>query len=938
VLTRALVRACALALLLWAPASLAQWRELSFVDPSHRWRTLDTAHFSVHFAEQHRPQARIVASVAEAVYPRITGMLGWQAESRIELVLLDSADFANGVASPLPFNYSALFLSPPDEGELLQNREWLELVLTHELTHIVHLDKAHDAPYSLRRIFGRLAFLFPNALEPRWLTEGLAVYAESDAANGYGRLGQSQFEGMMRAETARGLRSLREVNADGRGFPLNRDYLYGGYFFAFLRERYGPKAISDYIESYSRNLVPFRVDSNAARTTGKPMDALWLEYHDWLRARFAPRPGESSPQEQAGELVARAFAISSPVLAPGGIRWYIRTDGYVAPKLLRQAGGGTAEVVRDVEQDARLSAAPDGTLLLAQPDICRNYSYLYDLHQAAPDGGWKRLTRCGRFRFAAPLEDGRIAALRVEAGTAEIVMLDRQGGVERSLYRAAQGEALTGLAARGGSVVVTSQRAGRWSLLEIAEGGRASVLVSDRAIKHSPRFGDAADEIYFVADYGNVYNVWSLRRGERSLSRWTRAPNGVREISAPSRGEMLLTTIEADGDALRLHRLPEQPLERRALTAQAEPRASEPEKEASAPDRPYSPWASLRPRAWLPVIAIADGALELGVAVSGQDALGLHQYFAAPRYEVTQHEPLGDAEYTYDRRHGVLLNRRMTVKADVAKSDGGNSLTDREITAYSIQERAQWVSTWRALSLDRRFYWGLGGALERERFHEVGVRTSPLQDERVLGLVAGVDTRRERWLSEGPSQGLWLQLFAETSNGLGGAFSGNVYRADWRGYLALGKTVLALRWNEAYGQPQAEPFQLGGSASDELFTLPVLNEREFALRGYTSGEPALTGHRARVATLEWRTPLADVDRHFMVPPVGLNRLSLNLFADVGAAWERDTRPDYHRGFGVELMSELRFGYLLGLHARAGIAKGTGALGKTTGYLKVGRSF
>src|SRR5439155_13804122 len=123
-----------------------------------------------------------------------------------------------GLASTLPFNYSAVFLSPPDEGELLQNREWLELVLTHELTHIVHLDKAHGGPYSARRIFGRLAFLFPNALQPRWIVEGLAVYAESDAANGYGRLGQSQFEGMMRAEAARGLRSLRELNADGRGF------------------------------------------------------------------------------------------------------------------------------------------------------------------------------------------------------------------------------------------------------------------------------------------------------------------------------------------------------------------------------------------------------------------------------------------------------------------------------------------------------------------------------------------------------------------------------------------------------------------------------------------------------------------------------------------------------------------------------------------------
>jgi len=919
------MRVCAVALLLWAMAAHAQWRELTWVDPSLRWRTLETPHFAVHFAEQRRGEARLVAGVAEAVYPRVTGMLDWRPQDRVHLVILDAADFANGYASPLPFNNFAIFLAPPDEGELLQNRAWLELVITHEFTHIVHLDKAQGPPDSLRRIFGRLALLFPNALEPTWITEGLAVYSESDPSRGYGRLGQSQFEGMMRAEAARGFLTLREVNADGRGFPLNRDYLYGSYFFAFVRERYGPEAVGRLVETYSRNIIPFKVDSNPVPTTGKPMDALWLEYQDWLRARFAPK--SSSFEADTGTAIARAWAISSPVLAPGGIRWYIRADGYTSPRLVRQAGERAPEVVRSVEQDTRLAAAPDGALVMAQADICGNYNYLYDLYRAGANGDLERLSRCGRFRQAAPLADGRIAALRVDADATEVVLLDRQGTLERSLYRAAQGEALTGLAAKGASVVATSLRDGRWSVIEVG-AGEPRVLVSDEAVKHSPRFGESEDEIYFVAGYDKAYNVWSFSRAERSLSRWTAVATGVKEISAPVGGEMLLTTIEPDGDILRLHRLPAAPIERRALPPLVEAQPSQPTPEVDAPERRYSPWSSLRPTSWLPVIGLADGAIELGFTVSGQDALGLHRYVFTPRYEFTQDEPLADFEYTYDGRHGLLVNRSLTVKGQ----DDQN-----EISAYSIKERAQWVSTWRALSLNRRFYWGLGGALEREHLHQVGF-DSTVQDERVLGLVGGVDTRRERWLSEGPSQGMWLQLFAETSNGLGGAFSGNVYRADWRGHFALGKTVLALRWNEAYGQDEAERFQLGGSFSDDLFTLPVLNQREFALRGYTNADAGLAGHRARIATVEWRTPIRDVDRHFMVPPVGLNRVSLNLFVDVGAAWEHDTQPDYRRGVGAELMSELRVGYLIGLQLRAGIARGIDEGGRTTGYLRVGRSF
>jgi hypothetical protein len=922
--------------------------EAQFVDPSLRWRTLDTEHFSVHFAEHYRSQAQVVAEVAESVYPRVTGWLKWKPESRTQIVVLDSLDFSNGYASPFPFNFIGIILSPPDEGELLQNREWLELVLTHEFTHIVHLDQARGPALALRRIFGRYLVLplpftllfpsgFPNLLEPNWMIEGLAVYSESDWNKGYGRLGQSHFEGMMRAESARGLRSLREVNAEGRGFPLNRDYLYGSYFFMFLAERYGPDAIPKYVEIYSSRWFPFRVHSTPKLVTGKAMDELWLEYYDWLGALFAAKPEESGKEpDEGGELIVHDWSITSPLRTREGDRWYVQGNGYTLPRLMRQTLGGEVEAVRNVEPGTRLAALPRGELLLSQPEICNNYNYYYDLYRLGPGGGLSRVTECGRFRFAAPLDDGRIVAIRVVNGEAEVVLLNSRGELERSLYRATPGEALTGLAAKGETAVVTSLRNERWSLVEITEE-KASALVTDRAVKHSPRFGDSADEIYFVADYGNVDNVWSWRRRDRSLARWTEARNGVKEISAPAAGEMLLTTIEADGDVLRVRSLPDAPLEVRQAAAEAGASAAPPEGGArgappSGTERSYSAWSSLRPRYWLPIGYAADGAVALGLATGGQDALGLHQYSLAPMYEITQHQALGSAAYVYDNRHGLLLNRWMTVKARDSSTN--------DVKAYTVDETAQWVSLWRHLSFNTRYYWGLGGALDRETFHQVDIGSSATRDERVLGLVAGVDTRRQQFLSEGPSQGQNLRLFAETSNGLRGAYSGNFYRGDWRAYLPAGRTVVSLRWNQAYSQSQAEPIQLGGlgaSFSENAFALPVLNQREFPLRGYRSGEAVLTGHRASLATLEWRIPISDIDRHFMVPPVGVNRISMSVFTEAGAAWDNAPQHWYKSG-GVELLYEARAGYLVGAQLRAGVAKGFETPGRTEAYVRIGRSF
>jgi len=925
----------AFALLLAAPAARAQ-----FVDPGLRWRTFDTEHFSVHFPDRNRAQADVAAQVAESVYPRITGLLQWRPESRVHLLILDSADFSNGWSTPLPFNEFAIYLSPPDEGELLQNRGWMEMVISHELTHIVHMDKARRGPLVLRNVFGRVPLPLPNTLPnlwgPSWVKEGLAVYSESEASGGYGRLGQSFFEGMMRAEVDRGLRPLREIHADGRGFPLNRDYLYGSYFYMFLAERYGPDAVFRYIDNYSDDLLPFRMQNNPLPATGKPMDVLWVEYLDWLDARFrAPRPAPD-----VGDALLQAFSIASPAIAPDGTRWYVRHDGYTRPKLVEQRPGGEPRVVREVEPGTRLSIDAAGRPLLAQPEICGNYNYYYDLWRGGTGvfGGFERLTHCARLRFTAPLADGRIVALRIAGGEGQVVLVGADGAGQSTLYRATPGEMITGVAARGSSVIVTSWRGGRWTLLEVGDG-RATELVADSAVKHSPRFGDSEDEVFFVADYGKVYNVWSYSRSSRRLSRWTQAPYGVQDISAPVGGEMLLTTIEANGDILRARRMPQAPLERKEATVAAATAAGAPVPPAAAtPDRTYWPLPSMAPRWWLPQFVAADGMVAFGATTSGADALGLHEYSLSPLWETSEREFLGSAAYVYDGRHGVFLDRSMTVKANEPGSDE-NSFR-RKISEYEIDETAQWVSTWRYVRLDWSLYWGLGAALDREVLHFVDSASTRPRDERVGALVAGYDSRRWQWYGEGPTQGQQLRLFAETSNRLRGEFDGNAYRADWRVFVPLGKTVLSGRWNEFYAQPQAEPAELGGVFTEETYgySLPVLNQRRFPLRGYDPGDPGLIGHRARLGTLEWRTPLADIDRATMVPPIGVNRVSLNVFADAGAAWDALEQRRFRRGYGVELLAEARAGYLFGAQFRAGVAHGVDENGRTVAYIRVGRSF
>ncbi len=184
--------------------------------------------------------------------------------------MLDEFDIANGYSTPLPFNETALFLTPPDDGELLDNSVWLELLLTHELTHTFHLDKVRGAPNVLRHIFVRNPLLFPQLWEPDWAIEGIATYNESTPQLGLGRLRGPMYEAWMRIEHEKGFLSLAEINADGRALPTSKQYLYGAYFYDFLARKYGPDAIYKYIDNYSGNIVP-RVYSNPVAALEMPV-------------------------------------------------------------------------------------------------------------------------------------------------------------------------------------------------------------------------------------------------------------------------------------------------------------------------------------------------------------------------------------------------------------------------------------------------------------------------------------------------------------------------------------------------------------------------------------------------------------------------------------------------------------------------------------------
>src|SRR5690606_33023724 len=146
-------------------------------------RTIDTPHFTIHYHVPLGVLARRVAVVAERAHQTLADVMGYTAQRRTHIVLSDESDSANGSATALPYNVIRLFATaPPAMSPLNDYDDWLNMLVTHEHTHIVHLDQWSGIASFVNLLLGKV--YAPNHVQPRWVLEGVATWQESERTSG----------------------------------------------------------------------------------------------------------------------------------------------------------------------------------------------------------------------------------------------------------------------------------------------------------------------------------------------------------------------------------------------------------------------------------------------------------------------------------------------------------------------------------------------------------------------------------------------------------------------------------------------------------------------------------------------------------------------------------------------------------------------------------
>ncbi len=910
----------------------------------YRFRTLETDKVSVHFPDGFEEAARRIASLAGELLEQQTARYGVSVP-RVHIVLSDATDSPNGFATPLPFPLVGVNAAAPDGTDGFGNYDdWLRLVLSHELAHIVHLEGARGLPGFGRKLLGRAPYLFPNAVSPTWLVEGLATYEETRAtAFGRGRNPDSRMVLRMAAldESFPG-RDQAVLGLDkwpGGQTP----YLFGEAFLRDLNDHYGDDTLAALVHKHSGNIFPFLDELTAHQVLGVTYGPLWGAWSRVARNRFQEQAQalEAAGLTRSRALTERGIRQQTPRFSPEGRRVaytshtlerfgeirLIGADGQGDRKLARRNGG------------KGLAWTPDGRhLVFDEPEICRHFSVRSDLRLLDVETGQTRwLTRGLRARDPDVTPDGRqIVFVRRLGDRSDLFEMPLAGGEVRRLTESAPDTEWGGprVSPDGTRVVASRWTPGGQLDLVLVERATGAIvpLTDDRAADVEPVWTPDAGEIVFRSNRDGVSNLYALRLSDRALRRVTRVLGGAFEPDVSGDGQrVVFAQYTARGYDLRLLGLDLDRLEPAGELVDPYPVSPPAVEPSQATVRDYRPLALLRPRFWSPYVASIGGETRIGAVTGGADPLLRHAYGLGVD-EGTTTRSLGlEGFYRYDRLYPTFTVRGSS-RTRVGEEDA--RIEDRELT---VQASVPLRSTF------RNYQW-LSLTYRREQEEERGGPDPGQLDYGGLELGYSLSTAQRYPYSISLVDGGRLRLsFLKEDPALGSSVSLGKLSADARYYLRLssGSQVLALRLGAGTtsGQPGfTRSYSVGGFADGSLMDLVGTNQT--VLRGYP--DAAFEGRHFVGLNAEYRFPLAHPQRGLATLPFFVRHLHGTLFVDAADAWSGDFEDfqlaDLKSSVGFALGTDLMMFHGLPMTASVGLARGFAEKRETQVYFRLGATF
>jgi WD40-like Beta Propeller Repeat len=984
---RSLLRRAAVAVLATAAALTGARGAAAYGDPDLDWWTIETAHFRVHYDRPLEPIATRVARLAETIHVRISGELAYTPTQMTEIVLTDDSDSANGSATGLPLNTIHLYVTAPDDLSTIGDYDdWYTELVTHEYTHIAHIDNISGAPAIVNAVLGKT--LAPNQAQPHWILEGLAVLSESENTSG-GRIRSNLFDMYLRADVLGGrIAGLDQVSNDAYRWPQgDLWYLYGSRFLRWISDVYGLNTMRAIAADYGAALMPLGINRAIRRVTGHTYVELFEGFKDYAKRLYAEqmRAVEKRGLREGTRMTRHGRTVSYPRFLPRAARdgdaeelLYFRADQdarsglYRLPLAAPREGDRREELVARAVGNSSAAFTPAGDLVFHGISIFKNYYSRYDLFslprgEKSPGGdesARRQLTKGLRAQYADVSPDGHKIVFTVNTkGTTflEIADVDAEGALQHRRDLVPSGRFEQAYTPRfspdGRKVAYSSWAAGGFRDVRIVDvaTGTFEEITHDRALDMTPVWSPDGRTLYFSSDRSGVFNIHAYDVVKRSMMQVTNVRTGAFMPAVSTDGKTLVyvgyTTYGFD-----LYTMPLDPA-RFIPAVDALPERPDPPTEPGAVPltrHPYNPWPSFAPRHYIVTLAPGNyGPEALSFQVTTSDIVANHTFSASINVEPNAPQPSLSLSYTYSRLpvdfslsffHQVVPRTDYVVNGQTTPyNEYDNGITTG--VSYTYQE--DYASHTAGVSFSVAHFQGslsIPGGLDP---------TAPIEQDPAQGnlnvLHAGysysnVEGSLDASASvRGVALGFALDYASQytgssyTIRSISGGISGYI-PMPWPGHQTLALRVAGAVSDGDY--PRNGAYYVGGyDLADNSLPSAVLSgvfNGSFVLRGYPPG--VYYGSEYVLSNIEYRAPLLYVDHGLATLPIYLRRIDANAFVDYGGAFDKlevnDIRffshgaliddPQLHASTGLELWFGFTLGYILDTQFRLGYAYGFSA--------------